>query len=90
MSVESFIYELGEIELSSINRTFKGTLRVQLIGIVYDTKFNVATLVLRQRDYSTVFKDITGSGLTPFVIGEASTPEVIGEAVTPIVIGGEE
>ena len=90
ISVESFIYELGEIELSSINRTFKGTLRVQLIGIVYDTKFNVATLVLRQRDYSTVFKDITGSGLTPFVIGEASTPEVIGEAVTPIVIGGEE
>jgi len=90
MSVESFIYELGEIELSYINRTFKGTLRVQLIGILYDTKFNVATLILRQRDYSSVFYDITGSGLTPFVIGEASTPEVIGEAVTPIVIGGEE
>jgi len=85
----SVVYHLGNVELSYINRTFKGTLRMQLIGILYGTKFDTATLLLRQRDYSTVFKDITGSGLTPFVIGEASTPTVIGEAVTPMVLGGE-
>jgi len=65
-------------------------LRSQLLGILYDTNFDTATLLLRQRDYSEVFKDITGSGLAPFVIGVAVTPMVIGEAVTPIVIGGEE
>ena len=86
----SFVYELGKVELSFTGREFKGTLRSQLLGILYDTNFDTATLLLRQRDYSEVFKDITGSGLAPFVIGVAVTPMVIGVAATPIVIGGEE
>jgi len=80
------IYDIGYVQLSAAHRTFKGRRRVQVIGIEYDTEFEFINITLRERTYSQVFADITGS-YTHFVLGEAVTPEVLGEAVTPAVLG---
>lgn len=80
------IYDIGTVELSIPNRTFKGIRRVQCISIERDTEFDFTVFLFRERVYSSVFCEITGSCAT-MVLGEAVTPAVIGETVTPMVLG---
>lgn len=60
--VDIDLYDIGMIDLSlSDLRTFAGRVRAQIIGIEVDTEFNITTLKLRERQYSSAFANITGS-----------------------------
>ena len=76
------LYSIVTADLTLRNRPYVGTLRMQVIGIEVDTKFEFIYLTLRQRDYSDLVAGIIDSYGTAFVIGHDTT--VIGSGETAI------
>lgn len=84
------LYDIVRVNLKLSNdREFAGWCRMQVIGINIDTDFEIVTLTIRQRDYSSVFNDITGIYTDALVIGHAEEPAlVIGDVNEPVEIIG--